>query len=101
RWTFESAGRPETIPVNARFTSDSANACNKAVVAAIGIGIAPLWQIADLVETGQVELVLTEFEPAPTPVQIIWPNTSALPTRTRAFIDFLAARLISSLSTLE
>lgn len=28
RWTFETAGRPETIPVTARFSSGSAAACN-------------------------------------------------------------------------
>ncbi len=100
RWTFESTGKPETIPVAARFSSDSAGACNEAVAEAVGIGIAPLWQIAGMLETGRVELILTEYEPPPTPVHVVWPQAPWLPTRTRAFIDFLAARLRSGLRAL-
>ncbi|ABQ29034.1 LysR family transcriptional regulator [Acidiphilium cryptum] len=101
RWTFESAGKPETIPVAACFSSDNAGACNEAVAEAVGIGIAPLWQIAGMLETGRVELILTEYEPPPTPVHVVWPQASLLPTRTRAFIDFLAARLRSGLRALR
>lgn len=99
RWTFETAGKPETVSVAARFSSGSAAACNEAVAEAVGIGIAPIWQIADMLETGRVELILTEHEPQPTPVHIVWPQASPLPVRTRAFIDFLAARLRSGLGS--
>lgn len=100
RWVFETAGRPETIPVTARFRSGSAAACNEAVAEAAGIGVAPLWQIAGMLESGRVELVLTGYEPQPTPVHIVWLQAAPLPVRTRALIDFLAGRLKSGLGAL-
>ena len=86
RWTFLTAGEAETVAVNARFRSGSAAACNEAVAQAIGIGIAPLWQIADLVDTGRVELLLTDHEPDPTPVHLVWPQ---LPRYRRARVPSL------------
>lgn len=100
RWTFMHAGELEVIPVSARFRSDSAAACNEAVAQSAGVGIAPLWQISDLVDEGQVELVLTEFELPPIPVHLVWPQASALPARTRTAIDFLAVRLTAELTAL-
>jgi DNA-binding transcriptional LysR family regulator len=98
RWEFREATRPLHVPVSARFRSDSAAACNMAVASGLGIGLAPQWQIKDLLAGGDVELLLEDFEPEPVPVHIVWPQAHALPVRVRLFIDFLAARLATSLS---
>jgi DNA-binding transcriptional LysR family regulator len=98
RWEFREATRPLHVPVSARFSSDSAAACNMAVASGLGIGLAPLWQIKDLLGDGAVELLLEEFEPESVPVHIVWPHAHALPARVRLFIDFLAARLATSLN---
>jgi DNA-binding transcriptional LysR family regulator len=100
RWEFSNAEGLEYIDVESGFRSNSASACNAAVAGGLGIGIAPLWQIADLVAAEKVELILTEFEPEPTPVHIVWPQASLMPARTRALVDFLGIRLKSSLNRL-
>jgi DNA-binding transcriptional LysR family regulator len=46
-----------------------------------------------LLDAGRIELLLTDFEPEPTPVHLVWPSRDLLPARTRSLIDFLAARL--------
>jgi DNA-binding transcriptional LysR family regulator len=96
-WEFRQGFRPVRITVSARFSSDSAAACNMAVASGLGIGLAPRWQIKELLLGGNVELLLNEFEPEPVPVHIVWPQAHALPTRVRLFVDFLAARLAVSL----
>jgi DNA-binding transcriptional LysR family regulator len=93
RWSFRRDGREELIEVRPRFSSTSAAVCNEAVAQALGVGIAPLWQIRSLLDAGRVELLLTGFEPEPTPVHLVWPSRDLLPARTRSLIDFLAARL--------
>jgi DNA-binding transcriptional LysR family regulator len=100
RWEFSNAEGLEYIDVESGFRSNSASACNAAVACGLGIGIAPLCQIADLVAAEKVELILTEFEPEPTPVHIVWPQASLMPARTRALVDFLGIRLKSSLNRL-
>jgi|SRR6185312_13803267 len=98
RWEFREASQPLQIAVSARFSSDNAAACNMAVASGLGIGLAPQWQIKELLASGEVELLLDQFEPEPVPVHIVWPKGHALPTRVRLFIDFLAARLATSLT---
>jgi DNA-binding transcriptional LysR family regulator len=93
-WTFGEARR---VTVRGRFRSPSAEACNRAAVNGLGIARAPLWQVRPWVESGALEIVLAEHEPPPVPLQLVWP-AGRTPTRVRAFIDHVAARL--DLSTL-
>jgi DNA-binding transcriptional LysR family regulator len=97
RWEFRQATRLSHVSVSARFSSDSAAACNMAVASGLGIGLAPQWQIKQLLASGAVELLLQEFEPEPVPVHIVWPRAHTVPARVRLFIDFLAVHLATSL----
>ncbi len=92
-WEFLHHGRLERIDVHGAFRANSPAACNEAAALGLGIGRAPLWQVRPLLDQGRIELVLADFELPPMPISIVWPQTSALPARTRLFIDFLAVRL--------
>lgn len=92
-WSFCGPDGEELVEVRPRFSSTSAAVCNEAVAQALGIGIAPLWQVRGLLDAGRIELLLTDFEPEPTPVHLVWPSHDLLPARTRSLIDFPAARL--------
>lgn len=92
-WMFGQGKTPEQIEVRGRFRSDSPTARNEAVAAGLGIGIAPLYQVRPLLGSGRIELLLTAHEPLPIPVHIVWPSGPAMPNRTRALVDFIAARL--------
>lgn len=92
-WTYVRDGQEETVQVRGRFAASSADSCNEAVALGLGVGLAQLWQVRLLLDKGRIELILTEFEPPPVPVTVIWPAGAALPGRTRLLIDFLAARL--------
>lgn len=92
-WTYSRDGREETVLVRGRFTASAAVACDEAVALGCGIGLGQLWQIRHLLDQGRLELILTEYEPPPVPVSLIWPASATLPARARLLIDFLAARL--------
>jgi DNA-binding transcriptional LysR family regulator len=92
-WGFLHRGRMERVAVHGAFRTNSPAACNEAAALGMGIATAPLWQVRPLLDQGRIELVLAEFEPPSMPISIVWPPTSALPVRTRLFIDFLAARV--------
>ncbi|HWX60921.1 LysR family transcriptional regulator [Bradyrhizobium sp.] len=95
-WTFRIANREETIAVRGRFRADATAACNEAVAFGLGIGIAPLWQVRGLLDEGQVELLLTDFEPLPVPIHGVWPAGQPIPARARAFLELVASRLAAS-----
>ncbi|WP_207483967.1 LysR family transcriptional regulator [Arenibaculum pallidiluteum] len=92
-WVFGEAPAAEPVEVRGRFRSDSAPARNEAAAAGLGIAIAPLYQIRGLLDAGRIELVLAGHELARTPVHLLWPAGAGVPNRTRALIDFIAARL--------
>lgn len=91
-WPLTSNGEIVPVRVRGAFAANDAAACNAAVAAGLGIGLAPYWQIRAMVDDGRVELVLTNFEPPPVPISAVWLPVPHLPARTRLFIDALAAR---------
>jgi DNA-binding transcriptional LysR family regulator len=92
-WPFRVDGRVKGIKVAGRFRTSGALAANQAAAEGIGIANAPLWQVRSLVDRGDVELILTRFEPPPVTIHAVWPATRVLPARTQLFVEFLAARL--------
>jgi DNA-binding transcriptional LysR family regulator len=92
-WPFMIDGRLKAVKVAGRFRTSGALAANEAAMQGIGIGNAPLWQVRALVDRGDVELVLTRFEPPPVPIHAVWTATRVLPAKVRVFVEFLAARL--------
>lgn len=92
RWSYRRGRQTRTVDVDGRFSSDNAAACNAAVAAGLGIGIASLWQVRELIDQGRLQTVLDDWQLPGQPVHIVWPPGRQLPARTRAFIDFIAAR---------
>jgi len=92
-WPFLIDGKSKTVRVTGRFKTSGALATNEAAVRGLGIANAPLWQVRALVDRGDVELILTRFEPSPIPVHAVWSATRVLPARTHLFIELVAERL--------
>lgn len=91
-WPFKVNGRVKAVKVAGRLRTNGSLAANEAAAQGLGIANAPLWQIKALLDRGDVELILTRFEPTPTPIHAVWPATKMLPARTQLFIEFLAKR---------
>lgn len=91
-WQFGEGDALQQVPVKGRFRSDTAPARIAAVVAGMGIGQAPLYQIRPFLDDGSLELVLPDFEASPTPAHLVW-LPGVMPARLRLLIDFIAARL--------
>jgi len=93
RWSFRVRGRQELVRIRGRFRTDDAAATRVAVASGLGIGIAPLWQIQQLIASGQVEVILEDYEPAKLPIVAVSPPTKLPLAKARLFTDLLAARL--------
>lgn len=92
-WPFRIGGQRRPVRVNGRFRTNSVGATAEAVLRGLGLGLAPLWQIRDLVDQGLLEVILEEFEVARLPIHAVFPPTRMPVAKTRAFIDVLADRL--------
>jgi DNA-binding transcriptional LysR family regulator len=92
-WTFVEGGGEVAIPVRGRFAVNHSLAGVEAVARGVGIGLFPAYQVAALVRTGQLEILLSEFEVEARPIQLVVPHSRRLPRRTRLFLDWMKAHL--------
>ncbi len=92
-WPFRINGRPRQVRVRSRFRADSTAATNAAVAHGLGLGLSPLWQVSGMLERGEVEIVLEDFEAPPVPIHAVWRPTRTPLANARLFAEALAARL--------
>ena len=57
----------------------------------LGIAVCPTWLFTDEIESGVVERVLHDYEPAALPIQAVYPSRRLVPPRVRVFADYFAA----------
>ncbi|MDF0751095.1 LysR family transcriptional regulator [Marinobacter sp. 71-i] len=92
QWMFQINGRVQPVRVSGPFRANTMTAIYSAVKHELGLGFSPLWQIRHLVDTGQVELVLTPFERPPVPVHVVWPSGRSPLAKTQIFKEYLISR---------
>jgi DNA-binding transcriptional LysR family regulator len=89
-WRFKTeAGLIRHAPTGS-FRSDDAEALRAAVLASLGIGVAPAWLFAPEMSTGEVTWVLRRFAPPPLPVSAVLQAGRRVQVRVRAVVEFLA-----------
>ncbi|WP_454694572.1 LysR family transcriptional regulator [Achromobacter aegrifaciens] len=93
QWAFQIDGKRRSVGVRGPFRTNTMAAIYSAVSAGLGIGYSPLWQIRHLLEAGQVEVILEDFESKPVPIHALWQENRLPPAKVRAFVDYLAAGL--------
>jgi len=88
-WVFATG----TCKVNAAFATNQVEAALEACASGVGIGQFLGYQVQALLSEGRLKRVLQEFEPAPLPVQAIYPHARLLSPNVRNFVDWLVPRL--------
>ena len=92
-WRFIEQGRAFSVASGGRLEFNHIAPAIDACVAGLGLGAFLSYQIAGHLAAGRLRPVLTEFEPAPRPVQLVYPHARLLPARVRVALDWLEARL--------
>lgn len=97
---------PETdalmaIPISSRLSVNTIEAAVTAAVRNVGITRLLLYQVADFIKAGKLQVVLEQFEPRPAPVSLVHAARGHMPLKMRRFLDFAAPRLRATLAKLE
>ena len=85
-WRLIRAGRQERQSVSAQFTTNSADAAITHALADGGLAMVLAYQAAEELRRGRLNIVLRDFEPAPLPIQLVYPTARLLSARVRAFV---------------
>ena len=70
-----------------------------ACVDGLGLGQFLCYQVAAALESRRLVRVLADHEPAPGPVQVIYPGARRMSANVRALMDWVAPRMRKSLGT--
>ncbi|WP_229210113.1 LysR family transcriptional regulator [Duganella sp. Root1480D1] len=89
RIAFRRGGQVAEIEVRGRFRINSSQGVRECLASGFALGMAPLWLVEDLLQSGQLVRILPEWQAAPHEVHLLYPSRRFLPVRTRALIEFL------------
>ena len=97
-WTFRMRKEDASVEIQSRLIVNTAEAAIDAAIAGLGITRVLTYQVATAIRAGALTMALTEFEPAPWPVSLVFAGQRLLPLKLRAFLDFATPRLRERLS---
>jgi DNA-binding transcriptional LysR family regulator len=90
-WRLAGPEGERSIRVTGPFRANNGDALRIAAVSGFGIIFAPTFLVADDLQAGRLEIVLSDHT-WDSGVYAIYPETRLLSAKSRAFVDFLAAR---------
>jgi len=90
-WHFSGPdGAPIIVKVSGRVRVNASEGMRSALLEGLGLAVCPTWLFTDEIETGVIERVLINYEPAAMPIQAVYPSRQLVPARVRVFVDYLA-----------
>ena len=99
-WPFGRGGDARTVPIEPRFSANTADAVIEAAIAGIGIARLTSYQAARSIREGQLISLLRGYAPEPLPVHLVHTGPPLLPLKMRAFLDFASPRLKAGLAAI-
>jgi DNA-binding transcriptional LysR family regulator len=91
--TLRRGGRKYSVRIAGMFETDEMDAVRAAVGAGLGIGVLPVYMVADALRRGELVPLLRTFEVVPeNAIYLVYLPNRTLSSRVRALIDFLMAR---------
>lgn len=93
-WTFRTkSGGEKIVRVPIRALANSAELETALAVAGVGVTRLPAFSCQKEIDTGALEVVLSEFETAPMGIFAVYPHRAHLSAKVRAMVDFLRDKL--------
>lgn len=92
-WSFGRAGSRSEVAVAGRFVADDFSVLRDAAVLGLGIAWLPSPVVRDAIRGERLVSLLEGYAPPATPIHVVHLGGRHLPSRARAFIDFVRPRL--------
>jgi LysR family transcriptional regulator for bpeEF and oprC len=91
-WRFRRGGEDFSIQPKGDMSFNDGGALTIAVRGGYGIAQIQDYYADHAIAAGEVEPVLANFNPSPTPISLVYPQTRHLSPKVRAFVDFMIAQ---------
>lgn len=97
-WPFAEGGQIKAVPIQSRFSVNTADAVVAAAAAGLGVARIMSYQAADTIVSGETRPILADYWPTPIPVHLLYGARQQQPLKLRAFLDFVTPRLQARLA---
>lgn len=93
QWTLLGSQEegPVTLSVSGSMDSDNGEVLTRWCLDGHGIALKSYWEVGEYIRNGQLQVVLPDYTPPAHAVYALYPENRYLPTRVRAFVDFLVS----------
>ena len=91
-WQFDGADGPASVRIAGTLRANNGGVLAQAAAAGIGIVLAPLFIIDDLLRDGRLQILLPDYRAADTGIHAVWPQGRHPSPKLRALVDFLIDR---------
>ncbi len=96
-WDFKSPdGSAVAVRVEGPLQTNTADIVRAAVVDGVGIAYSPTWLFQDLLDGGEVQVLLPDWQTSPLPLHLVSPPQRRHAAKVRVFGEHLAAALAHS-----
>jgi DNA-binding transcriptional LysR family regulator len=89
-WSFQRGKELVSVTASGPFRANNSEAVHQAVLAGLGLGLLPEYQVRDDASSGRLRRVLAGWQAEPMPINVVYPGPRNLPLRSRTVLDFLA-----------
>lgn len=102
-WQFRQpqTGARIELTVQSRLSVTTAGAAVAAAVQHVGVTRLLHYQVIDAIKSGELQILLEDYEPNPAPVHLVHAGRGQMPLKMRRFMDFATPRLRSVLRGLQ
>lgn len=100
QWRFLQDGQPRRVRVDSQLTVTSFQAAVLAAREGWGLTQVVSYQVARHLASGELEVVLRDFELPPLPVHVVYPEGRKSSAKVRSFVDFCVEALRRDLAAL-
>jgi len=95
RWDFSTPdGSTVSVRVEGPLQTNASDIVRAAVLDGVGIAYSPTWLFQDLIDTGDVQVLLPTWQTSPLPLHLVSPPERRHAAKVRAFSEHLASALV-------
>ncbi|WP_438466546.1 LysR substrate-binding domain-containing protein [Marinomonas sp. PE14-40] len=92
-WNFYQGDKVLSIKVDGPLYCTEISAMRQAVLDDIGVGIFLSYQVQAQLDAGTLVPILTDYEPEPLPVSVVYSHAKLMSSRVRVFVDWMTLNL--------
>ncbi|GAJ30114.1 LysR family transcriptional regulator [Acidomonas methanolica] len=88
-WLFRKGNQEVRMPMHSAFRTNSSEVVHRAVVEGIGVGLMPLFSVAEELRSGRLLRVLPDWHAPALDLHVVYPGPQGISLRRRAVLNFV------------